>query len=123
MTPEATPEAFERAVAEQIEAADAQTLRIVQALTPLQSAVLRVLAAQGAGYAPFDARAMDLYRRVLHRIAPDEEVRPDTSNVQQTLAALQDKALIWKERRGVYALEEAATATVMRRAGLLDGAA
>ena len=123
LTPEATPEAFERAVAEQIEAADAQTLRIVQALTPLQSAVLRVLAAQGAGYAPFDARAMDLYRRVLHRIAPDEEVRPDTSNVQQTLAALQDKALIWKERRGVYALEEAATATVMRRAGLLDGAA
>ena len=55
------------------------------------SAVLRVLAAQGADYAPFDARTMESYRRVLRDIAPDEEVRPETSNVQQTLAALQDK--------------------------------
>jgi hypothetical protein len=122
LTARETPEAFERAVAEQIEAADAQTLRIVQALTPLQSAVLRVLAAQGTGYAPFDARTMAVYRRVLAQVAPDEDVRPETSNVQQALSALQDKSLIWKEKRGVYALEEAATASVMRRAGLLDGA-
>ena len=50
-------------------------------------------------------------------------VRIDTSNVQQALAALQDKSLIWREKRGVYALEEAGTASVMRGAGLLDGAA
>ena len=42
---------------------------------------------------------------------------------QPALAALQDKSLIWREKRGVYALEEAGTASVMRRAGLLDGAA
>jgi hypothetical protein len=123
LTAQGTPMAFEEAVRAQIREADAQTLRIIQSLTPLQSAVLRVLAAQGADYAPFDARTMESYRRVLRDIAPDEEVRPETSNVQQTLAALQDKALIWKEKRGVYALEEAATAHVMRRAGLLEAPA
>ena len=31
---------------------------------------------------------------------------PDLSNVQQVLVALQEKGLVWKAARGVYALED-----------------
>lgn len=34
--------------------------------------------------------------------------------------ALQEKALIWKERRGVYSLEELATAEQLAKNRLLD---
>ncbi|MGJ7505502.1 MULTISPECIES: ATP-binding protein [unclassified Variovorax] len=113
--------AFAKAVDEQIEEADVQTLRVIHALTPLQSAVLRVLASEGENYAPFEASTMQSYRAVLKAIAPDETVTPEVSNVQQALVALQEKSLVWREKRGVYSLEESTTAELLRRHGLLDG--
>ncbi len=103
----------------QIEAAEAQTLRVVNSLTPIQSAVLRVLASRGEEYAPFDAETMAAYAKVIKQIAPQEKIKPDASNVQQALLALQDKQLVWKEKRGVYALEEVALADVLLAHGLL----
>jgi hypothetical protein len=110
---------FAEAVQSQIDEAEGQALRVINALTPLQSSVLRVLAARRDQYAPFTAETMMAYRSVLIDIAPKETVIPDTSNVQQALVALQDKMLVWKERRGVYALEESATAELLLRHGLL----
>jgi hypothetical protein len=115
--------AFAKAVDEQIEEADMQTLRVINALTPLQSAVLRVLASEGEKYAPFETRTMVKYRAMLLALAPDEAIAPEVSNVQAALAALQDKSLVWKEKRGVYSLEESTTAELMRQHGLLDGKA
>lgn len=115
--------AFAKAVDEQIEEADLQTLRVIQALTPLQSAVLRVLAREGEKYAPFEAGTMERYRAMLSALAPGETMVPEVSNVQAALGALQDKSLVWKEKRGVYSLEESMTAELMRRHGLLDVAA
>jgi len=115
--------AFAKAVDEQIEEADLQTLRVIQALTPLQSAVLRVLAREGEKYAPFEAGTMESYRAMLAALAPGETMVPEVSNVQAALGALQDKSLVWKEKRGVYSLEESMTAELMRRHGLLDAAA
>ena len=114
--------AFAKAVDEQIEEADLQTLRVIQALTPLQSAVLRVLAREGEKYAPFEAGTMESYRAMLSALAPGETMVPEVSNVQAALGALQDKSLVWKEKRGVYSLEESMTAELMRRHGLLDAA-
>ncbi|SCK37989.1 hypothetical protein VAR608DRAFT_3520 [Variovorax sp. HW608] len=114
------PARFAAAVDEQIQAGDAQMLRVVHGLTPLQSAVLRVMAARGADFAPFEADTLAAYRQVLNAIAPEERIEPDTSNVQQVLVALQDKALIWRERRGVYALEEGTLADLLQSHGLLD---
>jgi hypothetical protein len=114
------PARFAAAVEEQIQAGDAQMLRVVHALTPLQSSVLRVMAARGADFAPFEAATFAAYRQVLDDIAPEERIDPDTSNVQQALVALQDKALIWRERRGVYALEEGTLADILQSNGLLD---
>lgn len=112
--------AFAKAVDQQIEEADQQTLRVIHALTPLQSAVLRVLASQGDKYAPFEAGTMQSYRTMLAALAPDETTVPEVSNVQAALGALQEKSLVWKEKRGVYSLEESTTAELMREHGLLD---
>lgn len=112
--------AFARAVDKQIEEADMQTLRVINSLTPLQSAVLRVLAHDGEKYAPFETGTMKSYRTVLSLLAPDEEAAAEVSNIQAALGALQEKALIWKEKRGVYSLEESTTAELLRQHGLLD---
>ncbi len=63
---------------------------------------------------------MERYRATMAAIAPGARVKPETNNVQQSLAALQDKALIWKAARGVYALEDTFLAELMRKAGMLD---
>ncbi len=104
----------------QVQASNEEALHVVHSLTPLQSAVLRVLAKAGPDYAPFEAQTMERYRATLVAIAPGAKVEPETNNVQQALAALQDKALVWKAARGVYALEDMFLADLMRQAGMLD---
>lgn len=107
-------------IQEQVRASNDEALRVVHSLTPLQSAVLRVMARAGADYAPFEAQTMDRYRATLATIAPDARVEPETNNVQQALVALQDKALVWKAARGVYALEDSFLADLMQQAGMLS---
>ncbi len=116
-------DAFVAAVQSQIDEAENQALRVINSLTPLQSAVIRVLAERKDNYAPFTVETIASYRSVLTAIAPGETIVPDSSNVQQALSALQDKMLVWKERRGVYALEESATADLLQRHGLPDQSA
>lgn len=91
---------------------------MIQSLTPLQAAVLRVVAARGAQYAPFEAATIAAYQTVLDT-TDRSTIQADATNVQQALVALQDKALIWKEKRGVYALEDSHTAETMEAEGLL----
>ena len=111
---------FSESVEQQIVQSDSQTLRVIHALTPLQSAVLRVLAARGESYAPFESATMAMYKAALQFIAPEDSVSADVPNIQQALVALQEKALIWKERRGVYALEENSLSDLLQSSGLLD---
>jgi hypothetical protein len=110
---------FVAAVEERVAAFDHQTLQVVLALTPLQSAVLRVLAARRGSYAPFDAQTIKAYSEALTSSAPNDRVKPDVSNVQQALIALQEKLLVWKEKRGVYALEDPGLADLLEANGLL----
>jgi len=111
---------LEELVQEQIEASNHDALLVVHSLTPLQSAVLRVLASAGGKYAPFEQATMARYRAVLATTAPDYKVVPDPGNVQQALNALQEKALVWRAARGVYALEDTFLAELMDKAGLLQ---
>ncbi len=110
---------FAEAVEEEIRDAELQALRVLNSLTPLQSSVLRVLASRQKHYAPFTAETMSAYRTVLVAMSPDEGLIPDTSNVQQALSALQEKMLVWREGRGVYALEDSATAELLQRHAML----
>ena len=114
------PARFAAAVEEQVREADQESLRVIHSLTPLQSCVLRVLAIQGKAYAPFEPATLDAYRRVLQSVEGHSKTRLDTSAVQQALNALQEKMLVWREKRGVYALEESAMFTRMKAEGLLD---
>lgn len=118
--PEDLPGLFARSVTEQIAEADAVTLRVVQSLTPLQAVVLMAMALQRERFSPFQADTIDFYRRAFRQMAPTDTLVPDGSNVQQALSALQDKGLIWKETRGVYALEDPSLIELMERHGLLE---
>ncbi|KPF42987.1 ATPase [beta proteobacterium AAP121] len=120
LAPAEVPERFAAAVEEQIKASNDELLRVVHSLTPLQSAVLKVLAKRGGDYAPFEAATLRDYQAVLQAASPEGEGRADVPAVQQALIALQDKALVWRAARGVYALEEASLAELMRQRGLLD---
>ena len=97
-----------------------EQLRVVHSLTPLQSTVLRVMAVRGNRYAPFEAATMAAYGAVMKTIDPTSGGSVDVSGAQQALAALQDKALVWRAARGVYALEEPGLVDLMREAGLLE---
>lgn len=122
LAPADVPQRFRSAVEDQISASNDEAIRVVHSLTPLQSAVLRVLASAGAAFAPFEIETMERYQRALDALAPNAQVKADVSNVQQALSALQDKALVWRATRGVYALEDSSLAEIMANQGLLDAA-
>lgn len=96
--------------------------KVIHSLTPIQQVVLRVMAAIGSNYAPFEAATMELYRKGLQSAgAAEEDVKVDVPGVQQALLALQEKKLIWRAARGVYAIEEQAVADILATDGLLKG--
>ncbi|MNR60676.1 hypothetical protein D3C85_1822210 [compost metagenome] len=51
------------------------------------------------------------------------EVKAEVPGVQQALIALQDKNLVWKASRGVYAVDEQVIVDIVRADGLLEGLA
>jgi len=122
LPPEKETASFAAAVEEQIEAANSEVLRVVHALTPLQSAVLRVLAEGGEDYRPFEAGTLARYKETLERAGEiDGEAKVDVPSVQGALQALQDKSLVWRAARGVYALEDSALRDVLTGPPAGDG--
>ena len=104
---------FASAVEEQIDAASQDLLRVVHGLTPLQAAVLRVLAESGADYRPFEASTLEKYERARRDAGENRGSKPDVPAVQAALTSLQEKSLVWKASRGVYALEDSALRDVL----------
>ena len=99
----------------EIDSTNKEAMRVIHSLTPLQSAVFLVLAKAGPDYAPFEAKTMVLYQGSMSSISPESDVAPDLSNVQQALVALQEKGLVWKAARGVYALEDTSLGELLRQ--------
>lgn len=96
--------------------------KVIHSLTPIQQIVLRVMAATLSNYAPFEAATMALYRKGLQISGGcEDDVKVDVPGVQQALLALQEKKLIWRAARGVYAIEEQAVADILSADGLLKG--
>lgn len=93
---------------------------VIHSLTPIQQAVLRVMAASGQNFAPFEAATLAKYRKAMEStgLAPDE-AKADVPGVQQALIALQEKKLVWKAARGVYDLEEQGLKDTLAADGLL----
>lgn len=96
--------------------------KVIHSLTPIQLAVLKIMAVADKEYAPFEAATLARYRLAaeLSGQAADE-IRVDVPNVQQALLALQEKKLVWRAARGVYAIEEQTVVDLLRTGGMLDG--
>ncbi|MBK5007080.1 hypothetical protein [Pseudomonas sp. S32] len=80
-------------------------------LSPLQQAVLAVMAGRSLGaqpFTPFSEQTLADVNRTLER--QQAEPNASTPNVQKALDALREKELVWKANRGEYALEDASMA-------------
>lgn len=106
VTPKNTAARFALEVERQLAAADSEMLKVLHSLPPLQRAVLEVMAQQGDQYAPFEPAAMQRYKKILDRREATTKVSAE--NVQAALRGLQERKLVWRASRGVYALEEPA---------------
>jgi hypothetical protein len=116
------PSRFALEVRSQIDAMNAEMMKVVHSLTPIQAAVLRVMAAAGSEYAPFEAATLEQYRRALTLAGvPESDARADVPGVQAALTALQEKKLVWRAARGVYSVEEQALVDEMQKSGMLEG--
>jgi len=111
---------FREAVRRQIEESNSELLRVVHSLTPVQSTVLRVMAARGKDFAPFEAATLAAYASVLKATTGNPDATLDVPQAQSALQALQEKSLVWRASRGVYALEESNLAELMASDGLLE---
>jgi hypothetical protein len=110
---------FEAAVESAIEESDEAMVKVVRGLTPLQGAVLRVMAVQGEDYTPYGAASLAAYAERLAQLDPQSTVKVDVPNVQSALEALQGKSLVWRAAHGEYALEEQGLVDLMRCRRLL----
>lgn len=122
LAPEHVPERFAALVKAQATELNANLKKVIHSLTPIQSAVLRVMSAKGEDFAPFEAPTMELYAKAMQRAGIDPaEIKVEVPGVQQALIALQEKKLVWKASRGVYAVDENVIVDLLREDGLLEG--
>ncbi len=89
-------------------------------LTALQAAVLREIAAAGKAFAPFEGATLERYATSLADLPAQNRPAVSASSVQKALNRLQELELVWRSRRGVYALEHPQLVALMRREGLIE---
>lgn len=122
LVPEDVPDRFAELVRAQAEELNANLKKVIHSLTPIQSAVIRVMSAKGENFAPFEAPTMELYAMAMKQAGiADSDVKVEVPGVQQALIALQEKKLVWKASRGVYAVDENVIVDLLRADGLLEG--
>lgn len=120
--PENVRERFAELVRAQADELNANLKKVLHSLTPIQSAVIRVMGSMGDSYAPFEAPTMDLYAAAMkHAGIAKAAIKVEVPGVQQALIALQEKNLVWKASRGVYAVDEHVIVDLLRADGLLEG--
>lgn len=124
IAPEAIPARFRELVQAQANDLNANLKKAIHSLTPIQAAVLRVMCVKGNDFAPFEAPTLGLYAKAMEQAGVEaSEVKAEVPGVQQALIALQDKNLVWKASRGVYAVDEQVIVDIVRADGLLEGLA
>ncbi len=120
--PENVPERFAELVRAQADELNANLKKVIHSLTPIQSAVIRVMGSMGNNFAPFEAPTMALYATAMKQAGiPESDIKVEVPGVQQALIALQEKNLVWKASRGVYAVDEHVIVDLLRADGLLEG--
>jgi len=121
VVPKAILMRFAELVRAQADALNANFKMVIHSLTPIQSAVIRVMGAKGESFAPFESSTIELYAKAIANAGvATSEPKVEVPDVQLALMALQGKKLVWKTSRGVYTIEEQAIVDVLREDGLLD---
>lgn len=86
-------------------------------LSPLQQAVLDVMAERTISKMPFAPFAEQTFLDVNRKLEQAQaEPNASTPNVQKALDVLREKELVWKANRGEYALEDSSIADWLTRA-------
>jgi hypothetical protein len=111
LTPRNIAAKFAVEVERQLQATENDAMKTIRSLAPLQRAVFEVMAEQGEQFAPFAPASMQRYAAALARRGAGTKV--STENVQTSLKALQERKLVWRASRGVYALEEPTLAALV----------
>lgn len=120
--PESIPARFAELVRAQTDELNANLKKVIHSLTPIQSAVIRVMSVKGNNYAPFEAPTMALYAKAMEQAGiAASAIKVEVPGVQQALIALQEKKLVWRASRGVYAVDEHVIVDLLRADGLLEG--
>lgn len=120
--PENVRERFAELVRAQADELNGNLKKVIHSLTPIQSAVIRVMGSMGDNFAPFEAPTMALYATAMKQAGiPESDIKVEVPGVQQALIALQEKNLVWKASRGVYAVDEHVIVDLLRADGLLEG--
>ncbi|MBO9686729.1 ATP-binding protein [Roseateles chitosanitabidus] len=119
-TPGHAHEVFAQVVEARARARVHNLLGQVGLLSPLESAVLRVMAAQGQNFVPFWTRTMETYRMVIEVDDGNASAEAiDLASVRQALETLKDKGFLWRSVHGSYALEEFGIKEALEEGGLL----
>lgn len=80
------------------------------------------MSAKGEGFAPFEAPTVQLYAKAMEQAGIEaSDIKAEVPGVQQALIALQEKKLVWRASRGVYAVDEQVIVYILRDDGLLEG--
>lgn len=86
-------------------------------LSPLQQAVLEVMARRVIDKQPFSPFSEQTFTEINRRLALGQNLPNATApNVQKALEVLREQELVWKANRGEYALEDSAMAEWLTRA-------
>lgn len=113
---------FAELVRAQAEELNANLKTVINSLTPIQSAVIRVMGAKDESFAPFESSTMELYAKATEITGvATSGPKIEVEDVQLALMALQEKKLVWKTSRGVYTIEEPVIVDLLREDGLLEG--
>jgi DNA-binding phage protein len=85
-------------------------------LSPLQLAVLEIIAERTIDKVPFTPFAEQTFIEVNRKLElAQEEPNANKPNVQKAIEVLRDRELVWKANRGEYALEDSAMAEWLTR--------
>jgi hypothetical protein len=104
-------EKFEAAFINLLKDAEIEGLRVIKSLTPLQLAVLQVMSEKGSDYAPFTNETLGLYASKIGTLSTEVDI----TSAQGALIALQEKGLVWRASRGVYAVEDKTTNDLLKK--------
>ncbi len=88
-------------------------------LSPIQQAVLEVMAERAISKQPFVPFSDQTFQAVNRKLELAQvDANASTPNVQKALDVLRDKELVWKANRGEYALEDISMATWLTRSSV-----